>query len=292
MIRWSAAVLAWLGFALPRAAIAPPVVEIVAREYAFDAPDSIASGPTTIHLVSRGREQHFVWIARIASPHTLAEFKQTLGKPGTPPWITQVGGVGTIEPGGSASTTIDLAPGSYVLECDMEDSKGTPHMMEGMIRELVVTAARNDAKMPAADIRMDLSDYAFTLPTPIHAGAHVIEVRNTGSQPHMAMLWRLHAGKTLANVVKWMDAVADPGPAPVTLLGGTPDMDPGALRCSSRWSSRRATTCSSASWTMCTTTSHTIHTAWCARSRWFTPRSARTGTRARGSPFVRTRAAR
>ncbi len=168
-----------------------------------------------------------MWIARLASPHTLADFKQTLGKPGTPHWITQVGGVGTIEPGGVATTTIDLAPGSYVLECDMEDAKGTPHMMEGMIRELVVTAGRNGATMPAADIQLDLSDYAFTLPTPLRAGAHVIEVRNVGSQPHMAMLWRLHAGKTVADVVKWMDAVGDPGPAPVTLLGGTPDMDPG-----------------------------------------------------------------
>ncbi len=227
MINGLAAMLAWHWLALPSTAVAPPVVVITAREYAFNAPDSIAAGPTTIRLVSRGREQHFVWIARLENSHTLADFEQTLGTPGTPHWITQIGGVGTIEPGGSASTTIDLAPGSYVLECDMEDSKGTPHMMEGMIRELVVTATRNGAKMPAANVRMDLSDYAFTLPNPLRAGAHVIEVRNTGSQPHMAMLWRLHDGKTVSDVVKWMDAPTDPGPAPVTLLGGTPDLDPG-----------------------------------------------------------------
>jgi hypothetical protein len=43
----------------------PPIVRIIAREYAFDAPDSIDAGPTTIRLESRGREEHFVQPMRI-----------------------------------------------------------------------------------------------------------------------------------------------------------------------------------------------------------------------------------
>jgi hypothetical protein len=207
----------------------PPVVTIAASEYAFDAPDSIEAGPTTIRLVSRGREQHFVWLGRIASPHTLAEFKRTLGSPDRIPWITQVGGVGTIEPGGVAMSTIDLAPGLYVMLCDMEDPKGTPHMLEGMVRALTVTHTRNAAAMPVADVALSLIDYWFALPDSLGAGAHVIEVRNAAAQPHMVLLWRLHDGKSAADVVQWMDARVDPGPSPVSLVGGTPDMDPGQM---------------------------------------------------------------
>src|SRR5450755_600491 len=99
----------------------PPVVSIVAREYAFDAPDSIEGGPTTLRLVSRGKEQHFVQLIRIASPHTMEEFRRTLASSAETPWATSVGGVGTIQPGGVAMTTIDLSPGLYALLCDMQD---------------------------------------------------------------------------------------------------------------------------------------------------------------------------
>lgn len=211
----------------PSHSAAPPVVTVTAREYAFDVPDSIPSGPTTIRLVSKGREQHFVWIARIASPHTLAEYKGTLGAPGTPSWITPVGGVGTLEPGGIAAATIDLAPGLYVLSCDMTNHEGTPHLKLGMLRTIVVTKTGNGAAMPAADLALSLTDFAFTLPPTLRAGDHVVAVRNAGSLPHMALLWRLHRGKSATDVARWLEASGDPGPAPVTLVGGTPDLAPG-----------------------------------------------------------------
>ena len=205
----------------------PPVVTVVARDYAFDSPDSIEAGPTTIRLVSRGREEHFLGLVKIATPHTFAEFKRTLSAPGKTHWVTNVGGVGTIEPGGTAVTTIDLAPGLYAMLCDMEDAKGTPHMMEGMLRSLTVTRTRNGATMPQADVDLSLADYSFTLPTPLTAGAHVIEVRNAGSQSHMALLWRLHQGKSVTDAVHWMMTPTDTGPPPVTLIGGVPDLDVG-----------------------------------------------------------------
>lgn len=206
----------------------PPVVTIIASEYAFDAPDTIRYGPTTIHLVSRGRKQHLVQLDRIEGGHSFADFKRALGRPGKTAWVTEVGGVGTLEPGASASTTLDLAPGLYAMFCDMEDAEGTPHMVEGMVRALTVSRTRNTAVMPVADVRLSLTEYAFTLPAHLHAGPHVVEVRNAGMQTHMALLWRLHRGMTASDVVHWIDAPAnDVPPAPVTLVGGMPDLDPG-----------------------------------------------------------------
>ncbi len=205
----------------------PPTVVVTAREYAFDAPDSVAAGPTTIRLVSRGEKQHFVGFVRIASPHTLAEYERSLRTAEATPWITRIGGVGTIQPGGEATTTIDLAPGLYALLCDMQDAKGTPHMLEGMLHPLRVTRIRNGATMPVADVALDLSEFAFSLHQALRAGPHVIAVRNVGTQPHMALLWKLHRGKTAADVVHWLNDLTDTGPPPVTLAGGVPDLDPG-----------------------------------------------------------------
>ena len=113
------------------------------------------------------------------------------------------------------------------LVCDMEDAKGTPHMMEGMLRSLTVKRTRNAATMPKANVALSLADYSFTLPTPLIAGAHVIEVRNAGSPAHMALLWRLHRGKSAKDAIHWMTTPTDTGPDPVTLMGGVPDLDVG-----------------------------------------------------------------
>lgn len=154
----------------------------------------------------------------------MADFQRTLGTRDATPWVNDVGGVGTIPPRDTAMTIVDLAPGLYAMVCDMEDAHGTPHMMEGMVRALTVIDRRNTAVMPTADVVLELSDYAFTLPVPLSPGAHVIEVHNAGPQTHMALLWRLHQGKSAAEAVHWMNTPSDTGPAPVTLMGGTPDL--------------------------------------------------------------------
>jgi len=210
-----------------REATAPPIVTITAREYAFDAPDSIASGPTTFRLVSKGKQQHFVGLVKIESPHTLADYRRNLDSPHAEPWLTSVGGVGTIPPGAVAATTLDLAPGLYAMVCDMEDPHGTPHFKRGMLRALVVLPKRNDAAMPEPDVTLHLTDYAFTLSTPLTAGSHLVGVRSEGTQPHMVLIWRLYPGKSGADVVRWMDDTSSTAPSPVTLIGGTPDLDPG-----------------------------------------------------------------
>ena len=203
-----------------------PVVTITAREFAFDAPDTISAGPTTIRLVSRGRQQHFVQFVKLPGGRTSEDFVRALVAHEATPWAMSVGGVGTIPAGGTAAVTIDLKPGRYVLVCDMPDTDGTPHFAKGMARPLTVVEGASAAAMPIADVVLDLTDYAFTLSKPLSAGTRVVSVRNAGSQPHMALLWKLHLGKSAADVVRWMNTT---GPAvdPVTLMGGVPDLDRG-----------------------------------------------------------------
>jgi len=207
-------------------ALAPPVITITAREYAFDGPDSIESGPTTIRLVSVGREQHFLGLVRIAGSHTLADYRRVLTSKRTPPWAIPAGGVGTISPGGAAMTTLDLEPGLYAMVCDMADAHGTPHMLEGMLRLLTVSPRGNGASMPTPNVTVALTEYAFLGPDTLQPGPRVIGVRNAGSQPHMALVWRLAPGKSVSAVIHWLETPSDRS-HPIALLGGVPDLAPG-----------------------------------------------------------------
>lgn len=203
-----------------------PVVTITAREFAFDAPDSIPAGPTTIRLVSRGRQEHVLQFVRLSGAHTSADYLRASGAHEATPWAMSVGGVGTVPAGGTAAVTIDLKPGRYVLLCDISDTDGTPHFAKGMARPLSVVESTSAAAMPIPDAVLDLTDYAFTPSKPLSVGTHLVSVRNVGSQPHMALLWQLHPGKSVADVVRWMNTTG-PAADPVTLMGGVPDLDPG-----------------------------------------------------------------
>lgn len=210
----------------PRVSGTPPVVTFTAREYAFDGPDSIESGPTTIRLVSAGREQHFLGLVRLANAHTLADYSHVLGWKVLPPWVIAVGGVGTIAPGGTATTTLDLEPGHYAMVCDMEDAHGTAHMREGMLRLLTVSPRTNGAVMPTPDVKVTLTEFAFMAPETLPAGFHVVDVYNAGSLPHMALVWRLLSTKSASVVIHWLDTPSDTS-QPVALVGGVPDLAPG-----------------------------------------------------------------
>ena len=109
----------------------PPIVTVVAREYSFDAPEFIEAGPTTVRLVSAVASS----IRAVRQDREPAYFDGFQANPngtrqgvlGSRPWEVSA----PIQPGGTAMTTIDLAPGLYALVRDMEDAKGTPHIDGG-----------------------------------------------------------------------------------------------------------------------------------------------------------------
>ena len=80
--------------------------------------------------------------------------------------------------------------------------------------------------MPQPDLTIDLTDFAFLAPDKIQPGLRAIGVRNAGSQPHMALVWRLARGKSVRAVIHWMDTPSDRS-HPIALAGGVPDLAPG-----------------------------------------------------------------
>ncbi|MFL5619307.1 MAG: hypothetical protein ACJ79A_13050 [Gemmatimonadaceae bacterium] len=200
------------------------VVTITATDYAFQAPDTIAAGRTTLHLVNKGPDFHHIWLIKLEQGKTLKDLVEATKTPGPlPKWAVEVGGPNTPVPGGETSATLDLEPGSYVMACVIPAKDGQPHFMKGMVKELAVTPRRGVEQAgktvaPAADVVITLDDYDFRLSAPITGATKSIRLRNVAAQTHEAVIVKLNPGTT---VQQFLAAMEKPqGPPPGTLVGG------------------------------------------------------------------------
>jgi hypothetical protein len=201
------------------------VVTVTATDFAFQAPDTIAAGRTTIHLVNKGPEHHHVWLIKLEQGKTLKDLMEATKDHGPlPKWAVDVGGPNTPVPGGETSATLDLEAGRYVMVCVIPAMKdGQPHFMKGMFKELtvakrggVVQAGKTVA--PATDVVMTLDDYDFRLSTPITSATKSIRFVNVAEQTHEAVILKLNPGTT---VQEFLQAMEKPqGPPPGALIGG------------------------------------------------------------------------
>ena len=213
----------------PRSPLKVPEITVVAADYQFTAPSSVAAGPTAIRLVNRGKEIHHVVIFRMAPGMTTEQLAEALKHPGPPPDMTMLqGGPNAVNPGGSATAIVDLAPGNYALLCFVPAADGTPHVMKGMIRQLTVTEAETKeapAAPPAADLTIHMADYNYTFSQPITAGEHRVLVHDGAQQWHELVLFRLDPGKSGADFVKWAQDGMKTAP-PGTFEGGVSPLGP------------------------------------------------------------------
>jgi hypothetical protein len=211
--------------------VAPPganVVTVVAREYAFDMPESIPAGLTSFILRDAGAQPHHLMLFRLDGGKALSDAFHALTITGAlPSWMHPVGGPNTPAPGGGVSNgTLILQPGNYIVFCMVPSPDGATHFAKGMARGLAVrSSSRPATAIPAGDITVTMRDYSFEFSTPPTRGHHTIAVTNAGRQPHELILSRLAPGKTSRDFVRWIET--QDGPPPVTPIGGSTDLPPG-----------------------------------------------------------------
>jgi uncharacterized cupredoxin-like copper-binding protein len=200
---------------------------VYAKDYAFEAPDSVSAGLTTFHLVNEGPNLHHVQLVRLDSGKTFADFEVAIKNPGPPPrWVSFVGGPNAPDPGKTTEAMVDLTEGNYVIVCAVDIPDKVPHFAKGMLRPLTVTAASGPAAAaPAADVTVTMSDYNFVITGELTAGRHVIKVENTGPQPHEIEIARLADGRTMKDFGEWAKTMQ--GPPPGNAIGGVAGTIPG-----------------------------------------------------------------
>ena len=206
-------------------------LSVVAKDFAFEAPDSIPAGWTTLHLINNGPALHHMVLVRLDSGKTLTDFQTAMQNPNAPPpkWAVPVPSVNAPSPNSEATAMTNLEAGSYVMLCFVDIPDRTPHVMKGMVRPLKVTAAAVGAAAtaPTADVVVALKDYAFSVTSgSLSAGKHTVQVTNDGPQEHELELVKLAPGKTMKDLAAW--AAKPEGPPPATALGGLVGVAKGA----------------------------------------------------------------
>ncbi len=208
-------------------AASPNVVKIEARDFAFVAPDSIPAGVTTFQLTNDGPSFHHMQLVRLDSDKTAADLMKAMKNPGPPPrWAVFVGGPNAPNPKAVSNATLDMTAGNYAVLCLVDVPDGVPHFAKGMVHPLTVVASSANAAAPKPDVTVSLADYSFAVSTALAAGKHVVDVENTGPQPHEVEVVKLAPGATPDKMIAWI--MKPNGPPPGSAIGGVAALVPGA----------------------------------------------------------------
>lgn len=230
------------------------VIEILAEDYAFQAPDEIPSGWSTIQFENDGAEPHFLlltkmpegvtfdqyagdalvpfnntWYAMRDDGITTEEVMERLGAE-MPGWFWTVeftGGTGIISSGSTTEVTLNLEPGTYVLECYMKTEDGELHSMEGMLRELTVTDTSSEITPPEVDIDITLSNFEMSIDGDLTPGEHMVSVHvaenpeeGFGHNVHVARLAEDTDPQGVIEWMNWFDVNGLRTPSPTIFTGG------------------------------------------------------------------------
>jgi hypothetical protein len=203
-------------------------VAVNATDYAFDAPDRLPAGVTTLRLSNNGKELHHAQLIKLEEGKTVEDVMKLVKTPGPlPRWIKFVGGPNAVAPGQQAVATSDLAPGSYAYVCVIPGADGVPHLAKGMIRAFEVTGpAAAATELPAPDVTIRLVDYDFKTSGPLTPGIRRIRVENAGPQVHELALLKLAPGKKVEDFAGWAEGGMKGAP-PAEPVGGVVGLDKG-----------------------------------------------------------------
>ncbi len=247
----------------PAATVSPTtahIVEVTARDYAFDGPDEIPSGWTTFRLKNEGKEHHFLFLSRLPEGRTFEDYMKEIAQPFDSVWhelesglgkaeagallgqllpqwygsVKPMGGPGLVAAGGVAQTSVKLEPGTYVMECYIKTPDGKFHGMLGMTRGLTVTGDPSGAPEPEADLALTLSNFKLAVEGDVTAGEQTVAVHfqehpeiGLGNDVHVV---RLDVDTDMDEVIAWMDWMNVEGlrePAPAAFVGGVHEMPVG-----------------------------------------------------------------
>ena len=200
------------------------VVDIKVGEYFILAPDSVSAGVVTLRVTRTGDvikpwpadinrlradltyHFHMVWLVRLDSGKTVADLLEAERNKSPTPWATILGGAGFADAPGSSNVTMALTPGAYALVCyvgSAREDRNRYHLLKGMIRPITVAGRPRSARLPAAQLTIDVRNDSATVPDTLRPGTHRILVRNSGERPTDFSINRVKPGYTVSQAREW-----------------------------------------------------------------------------------------
>ncbi|WP_104733968.1 hypothetical protein [Hanstruepera ponticola] len=239
------------------------VIEIVTRSMEFQSVDTIPSGWNTFKYRNLSNETHFFLLDKYPEGKTVENtltdvapvFEEGMdlinegkseegfaafGK--LPEWFGKIvfsGGSGLIAPKHTATTTVKLDPGYYIMECYVKMPNGKFHTMMGMAKPIIVLEEDSGNEPPEPTINITLSgEEGISYDKAITKGKQIFSVFVKDQKPHENFIWHDinlvklegHASEeALEAWMNWADpkGLITPVPSGVTFLGGVNDMPAG-----------------------------------------------------------------
>lgn len=156
------------------------IVKVTSTGLNFDAPEEIPAGWNTFKYINKTSGTHFFSIAKLPDGKNLQDYEEDVSEPfqigmntfreegsfagfaGIASWygnVTMHGGSGLISSGETATTTVYLEPGTYILECYVKNQDGIFHSYNGkMIKEIAVTGEEKyEDFSPTVNVSIDIS---------------------------------------------------------------------------------------------------------------------------------------
>ena len=236
------------------------IVKVIAKDFKFQVDDEIKSGWTTFQFENKGHAVHFFLFNRIPDTIPYSAYHEKVSIPfqivfdsikaGTskadagamlgemiPAWyftgVKSMGGTGFVAGGKTTQITVNIDPGTYVMECYIKE-KGVFHTTLGMMKEVKVLEETTQMKPPKSNMNIILTNHQIVTEGDIKAGKNTIAVYfnehpeiGLGNDVHLI---KLDDDTDMDKVIYWLDWMNVNGlepPSPVEFLGGVQEMPVG-----------------------------------------------------------------
>jgi len=233
------------------------VVNVIAEDYSFEAPNEIPSGWSNIHFTNNGQEPHLLLFSRLPDGKTVDDYLSEAGVPFNkvwyqlrngeitpqqigeslgremPAWFFEVqflGGVGLVMPDSVATATVNLPPGNYAIECYVKTEDGEIHFMEGMARPIKVTEKNSGMHPPKEDLLVSIRSDQMNIEGDFKTGKHTVKVLVESKPTGQAFGQNVHVLQLgqeadIEEVVQWFNwytptGMSSPSPDLATFIGG------------------------------------------------------------------------
>jgi hypothetical protein len=194
-----------------------PPFRIIATDAGFEAPDRVAAGLRRVVFANHGSEIHESMLVKLPKGMSAENYVAAVKKGSLfPEGALDYSGPGLTSPGETAEMWLRVDPGQYILICWNHAKTAPVHPFT------VEEVGAKDDRAPKEDLVLKLFDYRFELSGDLHKGVQVIRIETPGPSMHEVDIYRMHDGKTAADLKSWRKHQGH-DPAPAEALGGAVD---------------------------------------------------------------------
>jgi hypothetical protein len=188
----------------------------------------LPAGPVTVEFANDAPQPHELQMIRVDGDHSIEEVLEVISSEGEPipGWIHGAGGVGSVAPGQTSTSTQVLESGRHFLIAQLAAEGEEPPVTA----ELEVSDGQARGKLPEASARIDAFEYGFR-PEGLKPGRQEVEFNNTGGELHHVQAFPLRPGASLDEAKEFFESEEPPEgeepPLDFEGAAGTPVLDGG-----------------------------------------------------------------